>query len=444
MRCGIAEKCGMRLDGNARVRYNRIMKYIKRIADGILADKLSYSGATLITGPKFCGKTETAAQQSKSQINLETDPSAATAMASDPRVLLIGAAPRLIDEWQTFPLIRNAVRHEVDERRTAGQFILTGSSTPDDEAEARLHSGAGRISRIRMRTMTWSELGWSDGSVSLAGLFAGEKPESSLRELSVQDIAERLSIGGWPALARDSERTALKKNRDYVDNVIESDISRIAGARRDPARVRRLFESYARNIATPAKISTMVNDSGGASEQVKIDRSTVSAYLNDLSRMMIADDLPAWNTHIRSSAKLRVTPKRHLADPSLAVAALGLSSELLLKELNYMGFLFESLVVHDLRIYAEATDAAAYYYLDTDGDEVDAIIEKRDGRFAAFEIKLGIGAVEDAVVSLNRFRAKLTDAKRKDMVSLNVITGSGISYARPDGVNVISIGALGV
>jgi predicted AAA+ superfamily ATPase len=420
------------------------MKYIKRIADGILADKLSYSGAALITGPKFCGKTETAKQQSKSQINLETDPSAAIAMSSDPRVLLIGAAPRLIDEWQTFPMIRNAVRHEVDRRRTAGQFILTGSSTPDDEVEARLHSGAGRISLMRMRTLTWSELGWSDGSVSLAGLFAGDKPESSSRELSIREIAERLSVGGWPALAHDSEKSALKKNRDYVDNVIESDISRVAGVRRDPARVRRIFASYARNVATPAKISTIANDAGGASEQAKIDRSTVSVYLSDLSRLMIADDLPAWNTHIRSSAKLRVTPKRHLADPSLAVAALGLSSELLLKELNYMGFLFESLAIHDLRIYAEANGADAYYYMDTDGDEVDAILERRDGRFVAFEVKLGIGAVEEAVFSLNKFRAKLTDAKRKDLISLNVITGSGMSYARPDGVNVISIGALGV
>ena len=420
------------------------MEYIKRIADNILRDKLSYSGAVQIEGLKFCGKTETAKRQAKSQVNLQSDPSVPIAMSSDPRVLLIGDTPRLIDEWQEFPIIRNVVRHEIDNRKKHGQFILTGSATPNDEAEAKLHSGAGRISRMRMRTMTWLELGWSDGVISLADLLNGKKVKSSSLKLTLQDVVRRLAIGGWPAQTKDSETVALKKNRAYVDNIIESDISRIDGVRRDPVRVRKIFESYARNVATSAKISTIISDASSVREQVEIDRSTVTSYLNDLNRLMIIDDLPAYNTHIRSSAKLRVTPKRHLADTSLAVAALSLSSDLLIRELNYTGFLFESQVVHDLRVYAEAIGANAYYYLDTEGSEVDIIIEQPDGKFAAFEVKLGIGATDEAVASLNTFKHKLTDAKQKDLMSLNVVIGSGMSYARPDGINIVSIGSLGL
>lgn len=420
------------------------MQYIQRIADDILRDKLSYFGAVQITGPKFCGKTETAKQQANSRINFQTDPSVAIAMSSDPRVLLIGDTPRLIDEWQEFPLIRNTVRHEVDERKQYGQFILTGSATPDDTTKSKLHSGAGRIAQMRMRTMTWAELGWSDSSVSLANILSGGKIKPTSVELPLQKLASRLAIGGWPEQARVSESVALKRNREYVDNIIESDIGRISEVRRDPVRVRKVFESYSRNIATPAKISTIISDTNSVREPVEIDRSTVAAYLDDLTRMMIVDDLPAWNTHIRSSAKLRITPKRHLADPSLAVAALNLSADLLIRELNYTGFLFESLVAHDLRIYAEALDANAYYYRDSDDDEVDIIIETKKGKFAAFEVKLGIGATEEAVYSLNRLKDKLTDQKQADLISLNIITGSGIAYTRPDGINIIPINTLGL
>jgi predicted AAA+ superfamily ATPase len=421
------------------------MKYLKRIADAILQDKLAYSGAVQITGLKFCGKTETAKQQAKSLVNMQADPSVATAMAADPRILLMGETPRLIDEWQEYPAIKNVVRREVDERggRNA-QFILTGSATPNDETQSGLHSGAGRVSRMRMRTMTWLEMGWSDGGTSLAKLLDGENAPTSSVELEIPEVLRRIAIGGFPAQVGDSEKIALKKNRDYVSNVVESDIQRVTKVSRDPVKVRKIFESYARNIATPAKVATIISDTSGALEQTEIDRATVNAYLSDLARVMVIDDLPAWNTHIRSSAKLRQTPKRHFADPCLAVAALNLSSELLMKELNYAGFLFESQVVHDLRIYAEALDATVYYYLDTDGDEVDLIIERADGKFSAFEVKLGIGAAEEAVQSLSTFRSKLTDKRQADLISLNVVTGSGLSYARPDGINVISLASLGV
>lgn len=420
------------------------MGYVQRIADNILRDKLSYAGAVQISGPKFCGKTETAKQQAKSQINLQTDPTVPNAMAADPRILLFGDNPRLIDEWQEYPIMRNVVRHEVDERKAWGQFILTGSSTPNDETEARLHSGAGRISRMRMRTMSWVERGWSDGSVRLNDILAGKKIDTAIVETPVPEIISRIAIGGWPQHIFASEAAALKNNRDYVDNIIESDIRRVSNISRDPRRVRKIFESYARNIATPAKVRTIIDDVGGGGASLGVSRVAVADYLDDLARLMIIDDLPAWNTHIRSSAKLRVTPKRHLADPSLAVAVLGLSPDILLRDLRYVGFLFESQVVHDLRIYAESLGAAAYYYCDSDGDEVDVIIENTDGKFAAFEVKLGIGSVDEAIRSLNRFKAKLTTMKQEDLVSLNVIVGAGFAATRPDGVNVIPIGVLGV
>ena len=422
---------------------NKTMKYISRIADNILREDLAIFGAVQISGPKFCGKTETAKQFAKSQINLQTDNSVANAMASDPRILLLGDTPRLIDEWQEYPQIRNVIRHEVDERHSKGQFILTGSATPNDATEAKLHSGAGRMSRMHMRTMTWSELGWSNGRVKLKDILAGKKIESGVTETSIQDITKYLVIGGWPEYIDTSEEVARRKNRAYVTNIIESDISRVSGINRDPARVRSIFESYARNIATPAKVSTIVSDAS-KENGIELDRKTVTGYLSDLTRLMIVDDLPAWNTHIRSSAKLRSTPKRHLVDPSLAAAILNLSSDALIKDLNYTGFLFESQVIHDLRVYAEALGAAVYYYRDSDGDEVDAIIEMPDHKFAAFEVKLGIGSVEEAAGSLIRFKNKLTDKKHKDLISLNVVVSSGFAATRPDGINVIPLDALGV
>jgi predicted AAA+ superfamily ATPase len=421
----------------------KIMKYIPRIADNILREDLAIFGAVQISGPKFCGKTETAKQFAKSQVNLQTDNSVANAMASDPHILLLGAVPRLIDEWQEYPQIRNVIRHEVDERQIKGQFILTGSATPNDATEARLHSGAGRMSRMHMRTMTWSEIGWSNGHVKLKDILTGKRIKSEKTETSVQDVTKHLVIGGWPEYIYASEEVARRKNRAYVATIIESDISRVSGVNRDPARVRSIFESYARNISTPAKVSTIVSD---ASKQngIELDRKTVTGYLDDLTRLMIVDDLPAWNTHIRSSAKLRSTPKRHLVDPSLAAAILNLSSDALIKDLNYTGFLFESQVVHDLRVCAEALEATTYYYRDSDGDEVDIIVETPNHKFAAFEVKLGIGSVEEAVESLIRFKNKLTDKKQKDLISLNVIVSSGFAATRPDGINVIPLDALGV
>jgi predicted AAA+ superfamily ATPase len=419
------------------------MKYHARIIDKTLTEWLDAMGGVLLTGPKYCGKTETARFHAKSEINLEADESAKIFMPSDPKQILVGAAPRLIDEWQTYPEIWNYARHEIDRRQEKGQFILAGSSTPHDNETQNLHSGAGRFARLRMWTMTWQELGWSDGSASIKKLLSGEKLDSKMTDLPLSEIARHIAIGGWPALIGQTERKALIANRAYIDNIINVDLPQIDGTWRDPVRVRKTVESYARNISTPAKITTIANDVSGANDDLSLDPDSVRAYLDALNRLMIVEDLPAWNAHIRSAAKLRTTPKRYFTDPSLAVAALSLSSELIMKEPKYLGFLFEAQAIHDLRVYAKHNDAEVYFYRDSDGDEVDAIVEQRSGRFAIFEIKLGIGSVDEATLSLNRFVSKLTPAKQKDLVSRNVIIGSGATLTRPDGVNVISLPSLG-
>jgi predicted AAA+ superfamily ATPase len=373
---------------------------------------------------------------------METDRSVAIAMSSDPNLLLPGETPRLFDEWQKYPKFYSFVRHEIDHRKQKGQFILTGSSTPKDEAD--IASGAGRISRVRMRPMSWQELGWSDGSVPLEDVLLGKKIVGKISTTPIQEIIERVAIGGWPGNIGLPRKTALRNNRDYIDLIAETKISEVSESYRDPVRVRRMIESYARNIATSAKLSTLIADTAKDTGDASFTRATADTYLRELQRLMIVEDLECFKVHIRSAAKLRTTPKRHFADPSLAVAALTLSPDLLVKDLNYFGFLFESAVIHNLRVYADALGATVYYYLDTDGDEVDAIIELPNGKFAAFEVKLGQGAEEEAVASLLRFREKLSDNKQNDLVSLNIVIGSGVSYTRDDGINIIPIGTLGV
>ncbi len=419
------------------------MKYVKRIADKQIKDALRIAGGVLIAGPKACGKTESAKQVAKSQVNLSTDPNVQTAMETDPRVLLAGAVPRLLDEWQTYPIIWNYVRHEIDNRRDTGQFILTGSSTP--RPDEKIHSGAGRISRVKMRPMSWSELGYSDGSVSLKELTSGilaTKPK--IYDLPLDKTAEYIAVGGWPTNLEKPVNASLRLNREYVDLLAETDLAVIAGAYRDPLRVKKLLESYARNIATPAKIATLVSDTAGA-EDASFTAETAVKYLEELTRLMIVEDLPVWPTHICSSAKLRQTPKRHFVDPALAVAALGLTPESLINELRFMGFLFESEVVRDVRIYAEQNDLEVYYYRDTDNDEVDIVVEKRSGEFALIEVKLGIGGGGEGAKQISRVVAKLPDNKLRFLQARIIIVGSGMCYTRPeDGIHVVPLCALGV
>ena len=414
------------------------MNYQKRIVDELVSEQLNAAGAVLIRGPKGCGKTETARYHSKSEIAIDDSPAIKTAMQSDPRLLLQGGVPRLVDEWQEQPQLWNTIRHEVDRRKTKGQFILTGSANPEERVS--LHSGVGRFGMVRMQTMSWFERGWSSGEVSLTDLLAGHETSSQFYETDVREIARRLVIGGWPAHLELDEKTAVLSMTNYYELLSEVDLSRVSDTRRDPVRVKRVLRSLARNLATECSVSRIAEDAGGAN--TPLANETVNDYLDALNRLMIEDDLSAWSPRIRSRARLRAAVKRHFADPSLALAILSLNSGALVKDLEYLGFVFESWALHDLRAYANALGAQLFYYRDSNGVEADVILEMRDNSWAAFEVKLGIGGADEGAASLMRLREVVDTAYAGEPLALVVITGSGIAHRRKDGVSVIPLQTL--
>ena len=416
-------------------------KYLPRITDLELSESLKSAGAVLLRGPKACGKSETAKQRARSVLLVDRDPRVAQLMAIDPGILLDGDTPRLIDEWQFQPRLWDYVRHEVDDRSDKGQFILTGSSNPDEEAT--LHSGAGRFINLTMRTMSWQEMGYADGYVSIEDLFRGKPIDPKEYKLDIRTIIDRLVVGGWPELVGVDVKNARRVNSSYVGLLAEVDMSRVSSVKRDPNRVTYLLQSLARNISTTTDRMTIIRDIQEVNND-NMSRPTVDDYLDALERLMIIENQPAWNTHIRSSARLRKSPKIHFADVSLAIASLGLDSESLLNDLNYTGFVFESQVVHDLRVYATRVGGEVYYYRDSTGLEVDAIVQKPNGDSAIFEIKLGEGFIEEGASTVLKFVDNVKETKGRRIVSKNVIVGSGYAYTRPDGVNIIPISALGV
>lgn len=414
------------------------MAYLPRVVDGELRARLAAAGAVVIEGPKACGKTETARQQAASAVLLDVDENARRAAAVDPSLVLDGPTPRLLDEWQMEPGLWNHVRRAVDDRGAPGQFVLTGSAVPADDV-AR-HTGAGRFSFLRMRPMTLFETGHGNGAVSLAALLAGEPVRSEDPGLTVADLASLITVGGWPAQHGRPVADAARAARDYLEQIREVDVSRVAGSRRDPARIERLLRSLARNTATEVAITVLATDAGGANGA--LDRHTVAEYLAILERLMVIEDQPAWAPHLRSRANLRTSPKRHFVDPSLAVAALGAGPERLLSDLNLLGLLFESLVIRDLRVLAQPLDGRAFHYRDNYGVEADAVVQLADGRWGAFEIKLGAGLVDEGAAALLRFRDVINTRKSGEPAVLGVIAGTGFGYVRPDGVAVIPAGAL--
>ena len=426
-----------------------VSDYIPRVADRELARRLASAGAVVIEGPRVCGKTTTARQAASSELLMDVDPSVDDAMAVDPRLLLEGPEPRLIDEWQVEPAIWNYIRRAVDDRPGRGHFILTGSAVPPDDITR--HTGAGRMSRLRLRPMSLFELAGTkdhlprkpaDGCVSLKRLLRGEAAPSLKHELSLDEIAELLCVGGWPGhLRAPSVEDAMVANRDYLDEICRTDIRRVDGIARDPERVRRFLSSIARNTATCATVATMAGDAGGS--DASLSRESAHSYLGALERLMVVEHQPPWAPHLRSRSRLRNTPKRHFADPSLAVAALGAGPEHLLHDLQWMGFLFESMVVRDLRVYAQDNGAGVYHYRDNTELEVDAIVDGGPNRWAAFEIKLGAGRIEEAAQALLKFADRVDTERTGQPTALGVITGSPYGYRRPDGVSVIPIGALG-
>ena len=407
--------------------------------DAELRRRLASTGAVLIEGPKACGKTATARQVAASEVLLDVDENARRAIAVDPSLVLTGPTPRLIGEWQVEPAIWNHVRRAVDDRGLPGQFILTGSAVPADEVTR--HTGAGRVTRLRMRPMSLFETGDATGEVSLASLLAGAAPRAGDPGLTVRDLAERIAIGGWPGHLGRTVDQALQAVRDYLDEIRRVDITRVDGTARDPEKVGRLLRALARNVSTHVATTTLAADAGGA--EGALARDTARDYLGALERLLVIEDQPAWAPHLRSKSILRSAVRRHFVDPSLAVAAMRATPERLLTDLNLLGFLFESLVIRDLRIHAQAADATVLQYRDNTGLEVDAIVEAADGRWAAFEIKLGPGMVDDGAANLLRFRGRVDTRKCGEPAALGVLVATGYAYRREDGVHVIPVGTLG-
>jgi predicted AAA+ superfamily ATPase len=416
--------------------------YLPRFADQIIKNKLASSGAVLIRGPKGCGKTYTAEQIANSEILIDTDPRVSGYMDVDPSLALRGETPRLLDEWQVYPQLWNHVRREVDRRKKKGQFLLTGSATPEDNA--KIHSGVGRFSIYRMRPLSRSELGQSSAQVSLGSLLVpGATPDFNAAEervYTIDEVIRQIVTGGWPNLLNADLDESIRFARDYIELTSETDIGRVDGIRRAPLKVKRLLRSYARNIATQATITSMVKDTMG--DDSSFSDVTANSYIEALERLMIIENLPAWNAHIRSTIALRTTPKRHFADPSLAVGALNLSADDLLNDLKYTGFLFESSVIRDLRIYADMIDADVSFYRDAKEREIDAIVQRADGHWAGFEIKLSDVRIDEGAKALLKLENILDYDKAPAPSSLNVITSSGFPYRRNDGVNVIPISVL--
>lgn len=395
-------------------------------------------GAVLIDGPKAVGKTRTAVETANTVFRMDIDRAARTALDVAPEQLFNAPTPIVFDEWQETPHLWSLVRFAVDDHAEKGLYILTGSSRPRDEA--RVHSGAGRIARLRMRPMSLFETGHSSGSVSLRELLEGNDPRGASSGLTISELLERIVIGGWPALLDAGEREAALWMSDYLRALAEVDVPGL-GPRRNPRNVMRLLSALGRATATPLNLSSLAKDIGGTTGPIATE--TVSNYLDALERLMLLEPIPAWRPHMRSRARLRSSAVHHFIDPSLGAAALGVGSQHLLHDLNAAGLHFESLVMRDLRIYSQPLGAMLSSWRDTHGGhEVDAILELPDGRWAGIEVKLGEAAAEEGAASLLRMAKKIDEDRHGKPAALIVITGGRFSYRRPDGVCVVPITAL--
>lgn len=428
------------------------MKYLPRIADRELVTRLEYMGAVLIEGPKWCGKTTTAAQQAKSIIKLQ-DPDMREAYlvtaGTKPSNLLKGPTPRLIDEWQDAPLIWDAVRTQVDERGgEPGQFILTGSNSVDDSLI--MHSGTGRISRMKMFPMSLYESQESNGKISIKELFDNPSMEIDgiTSDTDINGLIKAACRGGWPAsLKIPNPIEAFRVAKDYVDGVIEADIINIDGVKRAPGLTKAILRTYARNISTLAKRKSMLQDVNAMNEGCS-DR-TFDDYVKALTRLFVIQDISAWSPSVRSATVIRRSPKRGLADPSIAVAAMGLSPQALEIDLKTFGFIFECMAIRDLRVYTQASGGDISYYHDRYDLEADAVLHLDDGRYALIEFKLGSAEIELGAQHLleikglvRKYNEKEKQIKLREPALMIVVTGGKMAYTRPDGVKVIPLACL--
>lgn len=420
-------------------------KYLPRIIDPIIEKHLATFGAVCVEGPKWCGKTWTSSQHSKSQIFL-ADPKGnfqnRNLAEMAPSLVLKGDSPRLIDEWQEVPAIWDAVRFRVDETGMTGQFLLTGSATP--KTKGILHSGAGRISNVRMRPMSLWESQDSSGEVSLQTLCASGHLDATMTEtLELEQLARLIVRGGWPAVLHQKNPDITLIPQQYINAVIDNDIMRLDNIRRNSHKMRLLLKSLARNVATTVTDRTIMRDVKAADDE-DIDKMTVSAYMDVLRRLFVIENVPAFSTNLRSGNRLKKAEKRLFCDPSLACSLLGTTDKNLINDLETLGFLFESLCLRDLRIYAESFGASLYHYQDYANREVDAVIAMPDGSWCAFEIKLGAHQIDQAAHTLKKLQASFKDAKQAVPPKiLCVICGlSNAAYQRPDGVFVVPVTAL--
>lgn len=423
-------------------------EYIPRVADQTLQKKLRTSGAVLITGPKWCGKTWTGLNASNSVIYMQDPDKRASYVKmaqTAPSFLLRGEKPRLIDEWQTAIVIWDAVRFAVDQTTAKGQYILTGSVVVDEDDnfppnERMEHTGTGRISRMRMRPMSLYETGESNGSVSLHALFNGNQEVASMSELSIDALAYAICRGGWPATMQMEREDALEIAKDYVESVCERDAAAVDKSQKDPDRVRAILKSLARNISTMTTDRTIMGDV--IANDITITDKTLEVYLRALRKLFIIEDIKAWQPSLRSKTGIRTSDKRQFVDPSLAVAAIGTGPDAILEDFNYFGFLFESLCARDLRVYAEPLRGTIRHYHDHADLEADLIITLADGRWAAVEVKLGSHEIEEGAENLKKLAANIDSTKFPAPTFLMILTGGELAYRREDGVFVVPIGCL--
>ena len=418
-------------------------KYKPRIIDKTVAKYLSTFGAVCIEGPKWCGKTWTSSHHSNSEF-LIGDPANnfqnRKLAEMSPSLVLEGETPRLLDEWQEVPPIWDAVRYTVDRRAEKGQFILTGSSTP--KRKGVLHSGAGRIGKLRMRTMSLYESGESSGAVSLEDLCNGKLTPALTGEVDLRDLANYTVRGGWPGNLNVAQEDASLLPQSYLDAILDDDSQRIDDKKYDVAKMRLLLHSLARNESTTATKKKLLSDIREFDDET-IDADTVTTYLDVFDRLFLLDNQPPFSTNIRSSVRVKQAEKRHFCDPALACALLKATPDRLIGDLETFGFLFEALVERDLKIYAESFGANLFHYQDYNNKEIDAVIELEDGRWCAFEIKLGANQIDKAATELVALRNSIEQEGGIAPSVLCVICGlSNAAYVRPDGVFVVPITAL--
>lgn len=425
--------------------------YLPRIVDSELASRLEAFGATLIVGPKWCGKTTTGEQKAKSILRMQ-DPDKKdgylSTAAAKPSLLLKGLTPRLIDEWQVAPVLWDAVRVAVDAQQKEGLFILTGSTSVDNNKI--MHSGIGRISRMKMYPMSLFESQESNGKISLKALFNSSEFEIDgiTSDLSVEKLIFAASRGGWPAsLSRKSDTAKLMIAKDYINNICESDISTVDGVQRNPMWTSMILKSYARNVSTLAKKTNIYKDVAANADSMT--SVTMDSYLNALEKLFVIEDIDAWCPAIRSASTIRSGKKRGFTDPSLAVAAMGLTPEYLQTDLKTFGFIFESLCIRDLKVYTQALGGKISYYHDRYNLEADAVLHLDDGRFALIEIKLGSREIEEGAQHLlqiaeliKKYNEKESQQPLREPDILIVITGGEMAYTRNDGVKIIPIATL--